>query len=368
MLQRVHRVLRGRSTSDCYLYLSRHSTALPSIRGLGIREVRWAWTQTPSGSIRQILKYHNLSDPILISELINSGLKDIDSGVENWWQDQRIHFLLEESRFQKAVESQAAKARAILRAYLAQEQFFSAKCVALVDIGWRGSIQDNLMWAYEEDPDCPEVRGFYFGLGPLAYQDDESNRWRNQKEGLIGDWRGYPQVRARALFFFLEIFEQAARAEHGTTIGYEQREDQIVAILKESGPDRQAEQLSQPAIEALQYGIDAFTSSYRTWLSRFGGDLSTARKEVWRRIDRLVFAPTVEELKAISELTHSDDGGFDSYRRLVQKKTPSLLFSPSHWLEQFHRAPWKPSVLRHTGGPLLARLYREYIRLKPVSR
>ena len=70
-----------------------------------------------------------------------------------------------------------SKKNELLRQYLKQKGFFDVASVAIVDVGWRGSIQDNIARCVGGEV---EIRGYYCGLNNKARISKG-----NQKEGLI---------------------------------------------------------------------------------------------------------------------------------------------------------------------------------------
>jgi hypothetical protein len=49
-----------------------------------------------------------------------------------------------------------------------------------------------------------------------------------RKEGLVADFARDRQLPAQAPFHFYELFEQSARAPHGTTLGYREEDGRVV--------------------------------------------------------------------------------------------------------------------------------------------
>jgi len=139
-----------------------------------------------------------------------------------------------------------------LYSYLAQEGFFSYQKVAWVDIGWNGTLQHFLQRTFGHETDYPQVRGYYFALVPKLHGDFFAH---NQAEGIIHDSRRCNDCE-RVVAECEEIFEQGARALHGSTIGYVQQAGRWEALLKpDHALDRQAELQANPYVEQLQVGI-----------------------------------------------------------------------------------------------------------------
>ncbi|MEO6950674.1 MAG: hypothetical protein ABI321_02595 [Polyangia bacterium] len=338
-----------------YLYVSRLSTALPAVQRFGLREMRLAWRRAGGHTPRGLLRTFGLDEAPLLPRLYAAGFLRADEPIVDWWGDMRFDRLLDDELFQARVAEQASAARGRLRRYLAAESYFESR-VGLVDIGWGGTIQDALTRAFRDEG--PALHGLYFGLGEAAetYSDPTL---LGAKEGLFSDYRRHRGLPGRAVFAFLELFEQAARAPHGTTLGYEDLDGNVVPVLKESGRDRDAERRSDVLIAAILAGVREAADDYLRAPSRWA---SERLESTWVSVDRLVFSPTRAELDAISSLSHSVDWGGDVHRSLGG--TPFTLY-PRALKQQFDLAFWKSGFLRSIGGPLLPKLYRRYLASKP---
>ena len=71
--------------------------------------------------------------------------------------------LLEDAGFQKEVKRQSRPSARALERYLESLNFFAHEQMAIVDIGWLGTIQRFLYNAIEHRADCPRLHGFLFG-------------------------------------------------------------------------------------------------------------------------------------------------------------------------------------------------------------
>ncbi len=358
--------MRGAATlPSSYLYVSRLSTALPSVHRFGLRELRLGSLRTPTTSAQAILSSFGLYNDEMKALAHAAGIGDPAEVIRSWWDDERLEKLIRYAPFEEMVADRAADGRAQLRQYLTQEGLFAVRRAALVDIGWGGTIQNNLMHAYAADRAFPELHGLYFGLGDGALPPFD-DRYIAHKEGLVFDARRHRSPRQRAILYFLELFEQAARAGHGTTLGYERSGEEVVPVLKESGMARAAELAAQPAIDELQRGIFSCIDEFPAWLSAHGGTVEAALPAVWRELERVIFVPTRAELASIAQLSHSDDWGADSHRGLVEG-AGSPMTHPRAWFRGFHAVHWKPGYLRQTMGPVGCHLYRQYRKLRALA-
>ena len=75
----------------------------------------------------------------------------------------RLMELLDDSGFQQEVRRQSRPSASALIRYLEDLNFFAHEQVAIVDIGWLGTIQRFLYNAIKHRADCPRLHGFLFG-------------------------------------------------------------------------------------------------------------------------------------------------------------------------------------------------------------
>lgn len=119
--------------------------------------------------------------------------------------------LRENSRFQEVYEQIRATQKACLNGYVKQfDVDFRFEPLSLVDVGWKGSIQDNLRGALPSEID---IEGFYLGL---VAQGASSAR----KSGLL-----FSNIDGLTPFFpiFAEnrsLFEVLLPANHGSALRY----------------------------------------------------------------------------------------------------------------------------------------------------
>lgn len=309
----------GGALPSTYLYVSRVSTVLPAIHELGARELQLARARPGEHGPLELL------DSLGLPRQLSS--------------HRTPEALVGDPAVRDEVRSLAAAARRNLRLYLEREHWFEHARVGLVDVGWSGTIQDSLVHAYRGEG--PSVHGLYFALrDPAATHADRT--LLDRKEGVFVDYRRHPSLPERAPFHFLELFEQAARAFHGTTLAYDETGQ---PVLKQEGEDRAAELRSDELVGELQAGVLEAVSHPAPWAA----------------IDRLVFSPTPLELDALASLAHSDDVGADSHV-MLGATTASMLHPLALW-KRFHSSHWKPSLLTRLGVPYLPRLYRGYVRM-----
>lgn len=95
-----------------------------------------------------------------IAELAEVYQFDHSRPIQYPWQDADVLALLANESFLELVNSHCQQRRRQLLAYLDGQGFVSNKRIGIVDIGWRGTIQDNLAHCLSDQ----QIQGFYLGL------------------------------------------------------------------------------------------------------------------------------------------------------------------------------------------------------------
>ncbi len=201
--------------------------------------------------------------------------------------------------------------RELLDEYLSGRGFWGAgQRVALVDIGWRGTIADNLRQTFGSRSDFPQLCGWYFGWrgrNEAAYSCAELDE-ALLDEGLLFDARRDPTISAAAAQC-LPLWEEAAKAPHGATLGYARTETEVVPVFADSRhPGRAAEIQSQPALAAMQRGILDFAAAYAdaiAWMGYSSADMLPFAQAV---VCRVACLPRRSEARHLLEALHHCSG------------------------------------------------------------
>jgi hypothetical protein len=215
--------------------------------------------------------------------------------------------------------------------------------VALVDIGWKGTIQDNIRAFLPED--CL-LQGFYVGLvAPGALSD------MNRKEGLL-----FSSVHKHSLYFeaFAEtcpLFEIFLSAQHPGTVSYERSHAGVQPVF---GVDDSNDEVRR-VINGIQDNI------FTTFLEMLGAfaqghvDEGEFLETVAKRHSRMGLAPSEAELNLVASIEHFENFGLFNHTSFTLPKKVGLRRSARSYL-QYVRDP--SSVLNSSLWPALS-LYRE---------
>lgn len=300
-----------------YLYLSRQVIAAASVaNGLTLQQAQVAFYNPKQQGLSSIFKVYSLPSAELAVLAQQYGFTDLTTPIQDW-NDQRLVDWLADEQVQAIIRQTGLRHKTALHEYLSQQGFFNYQRVAMVDIGWNGTLQHFLSKTFGTDEDYPEVLGFYFALVPKLHGDFYQH---NQAEGIIHDSRRGNDCE-RVVAEFEEVFEQGARALHGSTIGYSQSTSgEWLPVLKpDTAPDREAELRANPYVEQLQAGILCHWQQFQTVQQLTGVTSSDILPYVYGVLERAVVYPTPQEVQLLRRLVHTEDFGHDHVLTLAER-------------------------------------------------
>jgi FMN phosphatase YigB (HAD superfamily) len=294
-----------------YLYVSRMALAGAACGREGLKRSNLDIAFLPVGNrdFRDVCRIFSLRIAPLTPHLARHGLTPescLSPKHDGYLPEHQINLseLLDDDDFQEEVRRQSAAANLALNRYLDEMGFFADRRVALVDIGWLGTIQRYLYDAVRHRPDCPSCFGFLFGATRgVEYPTTPEN----QIEGVIYDRHRFDMA-ASSVLYARDVFEEACRAPHPTLQAYEldgagyrlrfRRTDDAVG---------QAELAQDAYFAPLQAGILAAAPRFAAASAVLGYGLNDYRP--WFHlllVGKLAFATTAE-IAALRQKSHLDD-------------------------------------------------------------
>lgn len=246
----------------------------------------------------------------------------------------------------KELEDAFAPMRDRLRRYLIQENVLSGR-TALVDIGWRGSLQ-KIIESESKLLGLPAPRGYYLGLW-----DEGSRTFAANSSGLICDQRRGRSLYEGSAWHTAFLLEALCRARHGIVAGFNEDADgSIQPVHVETGKTREAERESEYTQSRVQNGVLAYARWFAESYAIAATDESAIRREAQRLLYKLAFFPSREEREIGRSLVHSEPTSDNSAMWLIAD--PGVGFRG--WLLGL-RSPWKAGYIRATGGRVAAVIY-----------
>lgn len=204
-----------------YFYVSRASTFVASLGPIDTEMFLGIQRQKNHISIAGFLKMVGISSEQVQPICNEIGLSEeyvLNLPLSN--SDRRL--LSSSSKFVRIYDKTRTNESQLFQKYLLETT--KSKQISLVDIGWSGSIQDNIAKILGNSY---EVKGFYLGLIV-----NETTLNLENKAGIL--FTNYPKksVGFKQLSYKYTDFERALNADHGPVIGYERRDGGVVPIIQ----------------------------------------------------------------------------------------------------------------------------------------
>lgn len=177
----------------------------------------------------------------------------LDQEIDRPWEDPRVVRLLADAEVGQILQRHCAGRRGELKAYLRSLIVPEEGSVGLVDIGWRGSIQDNLARL------VPGVQwhGYYLGLqrarSPAPANAGKSAFGVDLNLDFPPTRRGPAKAGPAKMFANLPLLEMLCNCPGGSVTGYRPDPAGAVAVLRCADADEDA--VHHEVIRYVQEGI-----------------------------------------------------------------------------------------------------------------
>ncbi|MFM0221517.1 methyltransferase domain-containing protein [Paraburkholderia dipogonis] len=341
----------GTSIRTHYLKVSRRSTFLLSLRPLQEEKFDVLFRQYRRISILEFLKSQALEEhaPAFAADL-DVSMEDLGRRSEDLPHDPLYARLMALPAFVRIYEAERVSRSRAFAKYVGG--FVGGRVprrMSVVDVGWKGSIQDNLFgWLRNVHGDAAHVKGYYVGLVATGNAGPA-----NEKSGLLLSNVG---TLTPGYYVFNEnrsLFEVLLHANHGSAQRYVETDGGQIAVVEDDFAEG-------PMIETqIKPVADHIWTKYAQ-LAAVMSSIDMTDHELLalavRQHARMVFSPSAAEIDWMYSLSHVENFGvfeestFGNSRKhkslaarlrftinLVQRRRPSELgFWP--WLTVKERA------------------------------
>lgn len=228
----------------------------------------------------------------------------------------RIRESLEQNKtFDNLISANSETALSAVSGYLKQK-FADVTTFALVDTGWLGSMQECIskLLNYSSGISQTSVTGYYLGMfrsGDAQYGEYNCFLFRNTKEMLL-----------RFGGFSNNVAECLCAADHGMTVGYEQKNEEWIPVLADYGQ----------AICRSAWNDREQTDMCVTYAKQFAGlnqyksvDKHELKLLAKRLLLGLMATPNYAEAKLYGAIPFSDGMSVDVRYTLTAKMSPEQI-------------------------------------------
>ncbi|MCB9414030.1 MAG: hypothetical protein H6526_01985 [Actinobacteria bacterium] len=256
-----------------HLALSRRATFGASLQAPYRFSLQRMWSMYARQSVTAMLVSIGV-DPLDFDEQIAAAGLVADEVLTDARRDPRVEAFLADPQVEEKLSAHVATARDALRRYVESRTTIGTPFI-VCDIGWRGTIQDNLVRALG----IRSSVGVYLGLFPfLNAQPPNSRKIGVAFDGSIGEEFEYADPPA--------VLERPWTPDVPSTIGFETVDGTVMPVSeKESGH-------VSPGIAAFQSGTLEVADIVATWMSGFGLTTQVLRPEIAAWTKDLWCSPT----------------------------------------------------------------------------
>lgn len=255
--------------------------------------LRRMWTLYDAQSPRAMLVSCGL-DPSRFEDVVAAAGLEMDTKVKDAPMDARLLSLLDAGPVRDALAQRVDEQRTELRRYLAERGALDDETLVVVDIGWRGTIQDNLAHVVPEH----FLRGVYLGL--FGFLNDQPAN--TSKVAVAFDCN---QEDDADFVVIPAVIERPWTPDIPSAIGFVPGGRDGATLLEREG-ERGA---VTPRIAEFQAGVVAAAPRVARWITR-NGLTGQALHEVCHRVMEEAYMHPAAGLAAIwFESDHDDTFG-----------------------------------------------------------
>lgn len=319
------------------LAVSRLSTFAPSMRYVSIKEMSRIWSLFKVQSVLGLFATLGL-DIGTFSELLDTlGLKatDVISDPEN---SPELRQLFKTPLFVEAVENALTSQASLLKSYLKNSGVNADQRIGIVDIGWRGTIQDNIALLV---PDA-HFHGMYLGLRRVINAQPE-----NVSKAAYGPDENTSNEPTE-LFTNFAAMELLCNTPYGSVVGYASEDGRTI-------PQRHIDQEENAAyvdfVGPFQEGVLLAAQHWQSYLERYAvssNELLTMALRVW---DTLRRAPDKGLVDVYLRTPQHDIFGYgEIFKRSQYPSLSTIFLSPiltarrRQLIEFIRRVQWSEAI------------------------
>lgn len=316
-----------------YMYASRRSINIPTIQGeIDESSIKILCHTFPNLNVKNYLERVNLCATKFLIEISAAGFNDFNHIISTEKDKSKLAVLF--NLLVKDVSKVSAIERQFLVKYLQQIEFINAKKVAIVDIGWQGTIQNSLTKLMNSLEKNIEIKGYYIGTFHTAKKFID--------KGI--DMAGYlcnlskPQSNFKILAESVHMFEFIFSAPHGSVINFKELNNEIVPICE---PNNTSD-IKARIINDFQKGALNFISDFKEIEDDYR-EMHIEPEFAIKPISRLLNNPTYNESIHFGDLKHSEYVGDNNYEHCFAKTTSpwQMYLNPFKFKKKYSSALWK---------------------------
>lgn len=232
--------------------------------------------------------------------------------------------------------------RALLMRYLTEHGVFAPGRIAVVDIGWNGTIQKAVDAVTTLETQPLDLIGYYLGtLSPIT-----QDLGKTTAKGYLFD-EGGPADRANTVLQLRQLVEFICTTTRGSLRGF--RVDGVRVVPVHASVDHPESQ--RVHIAQLREGALAYARGLAQEQQVFGAQSISAAAAI-RQLARTILYPAAEDAREIGDIHHGDGLGSDRLRALAAFSDEP--FTRASLMRDYHTTYWRQGLLARREPAALA--------------
>lgn len=337
------------------LEVSRMATFSASLSEISIREMKRLWSQYSTQSMKSFFKSLNVKTDYY-NEFFNRYNIDSDEMIENISENEKVRNLFADEEFRKQLFDEVKAKRELLKQYFFSKGITNdSKKIFIVDVGWRGTIQDNIANIYEN----AKVYGFYFGLFE-PFNKQPSN---TVKKAFISKDSNSDKLWCLK---YVDPFEMLCNSPNGSTIEYAHHDGKIIAIRENQEIE---DSIYNNHVMYFQQGVLSSIRAISDYVRTHSLISDDMNKEASEQLENLMTNPPKALVRAYFELSHNESFGLGGYFKKNGKLNFQLavrsIFSRKareEYLSYIRNTHWPQGFFNYHSLYYLTKRYNDHIR------
>lgn len=305
---RIHRALKaenpygGTFPKADILEVSRLATFFPSLREITLPEMMRVWNMYSCQSMRAFFRTLDIDiDPYMPLLERHDLVRNLEEKITYPWQDARVQALFADAQFQEKITAEHAERREAALSYLNKKGIQENDRALICDIGWRGTIQDNLAFLLPGT----YFRGHYMELDRLLNDQPENTT----KHAFYLDARFHPE-KTSGLPRSVSVLEMLSNVPGGSTRRYVQKGN-TVETIKEPSPQEDA--VHEHFVQYFQEGVLAAAPMVGAWVRDNALVAAQMRGYCLAKMDTMLSHPPESLVRAYFSLSHNETFGVGTF-------------------------------------------------------
>ena len=330
---KIHQIIKqnnpfGVRIPDCEIIeVSRMATFSASLKEFSVSELLRLWSQYRIQSMKALFKTLAI-DIEPYKQYLGKYDLNIDENIIDPWFDLRIQKLCADDEFKSKIQVKINKKRNELLKYFENKKQITNddKPMFMVDIGWRGTIQDNLAHIFTNK----KIGGYYLTLYDY-YNLQPKNTY---KISYLSD----KNIRDNEVASIITLLEWIYNPGTGSVVEYKQGE----AIRKAKSEETK---IVKEYIMPLQNGMFEAAKIINEYMKYHPYEAEETKLYVYELIRKIKTEPSKELIEAYYSMVFNDTFGTAEYVEKDDKLTTMQKLNIFKCRDMLRRENWKEAFI-----------------------